>query len=365
MSVVESDTLRLGALHSAQRGSVPLSRATNRYSQAGLPRQPSLWYGLMLAAAVGVLATILGHWMPMIGGPIFAIALGIAIRNSVGPLPVCQPGLSFASRAVLQWSIIFLGFGLSMHQVVRAGLDSLGVTLTTIAVAFITAFWLGRLLGVGDKLRSLIGAGTAICGGSAIAAVAPIIEPKEHETVLAISTIFLFNIAAVLVFPFFGHLLQMSDVGFGLWAGTAINDTSSVVAAAYSFSREAGDYATIVKLTRATFIIPICLFYVALVLSHNRRTGRGFSLRRLIPWFIIWFVCASAIRSTGWLPTEVLAVLDHLARFMMVMALAAIGLSSNLRAMVRAGWQPLLLGLGTWAAVALSSLAVQLYSGAW
>src|SRR5690625_220221 len=224
---------------SIRHESAVLTGAAVKQSHAGFPRRPSLWYGLFLAAAVGVLATVLGHWMPMIGGPIFAVTLGIVIRNAIGPLPVCQPGLSFASRTVLQWSIIFLGFGLSFQQVVQAGLDSLWVTLITIAVAFITAFWLGRLLGLGDKLRSLIGAGTAICGGSAIAAVAPIIEPREHETVLAISTIFLFNIAAVLVFPFFGHLLQMSDLGFGLWAGTAINDTSSVVAAAYSYSREA------------------------------------------------------------------------------------------------------------------------------
>ena len=365
MSVFKSDMLRFGALQSVPRGTEVYPSAATKQSHAGFPRRPSLWYGLLLAAAVGVLATVLGHWLPMIGGPIFAITLGIAIRNAIGPLPVCQPGLSFASRAVLQWSIIFLGFGLSFQQVVQAGVDSLWVTLTTIVVAFITAFWLGRLLGVGDKLRSLIGAGTAICGGSAIAAVAPIIEPREHETVLAISTIFLFNIAAVLVFPFFGHVLQMSDVGFGLWAGTAINDTSSVVAAAYSFSREAGDYATIVKLTRATFIIPICLFYVFMTIKSSRQAGRGFSLQRLIPWFIVWFVCASAVRSTGVLPAELLVVFDHLARFLMVVALAAIGLSSNLRAMIRAGWQPLLLGLGTWFAVAVSSLAVQTYSGAW
>src|SRR5690625_3020728 len=350
---------------SIRHESAVLTGAAVKQSHAGFPHRPSLWYGLFLAAAVGVLATVLGHWMPMIGGPIFAVTLGIVIRNATGPLPVCQPGLSFASGGVLQWSIIFLGFGLSFQQVVRAGMDSLWVTLITIAVAFITAFWLGRLLGVGDKLRSLIGAGTAICGGSAIAAVAPIIEPREHETVLAISTIFLFNIAAVLVFPFFGHLLQMSDLGFGLWAGTAINDTSSVVATAYSYSREAGDYATIVKLTRATFIIPICLFYVYLEVRRNRQAGGRLSIRRLIPWFIIWFVCASLVRSTGVLPAELLSILSHSAKFLMVLALAAIGLSSNMRTMAKAGWQPLVLGLGTWFAVATTSLGVQTFSGAW
>src|SRR5690625_4490307 len=319
--------------------------------KSGIPQEPSRWYGIVLAAIVAVIATVLGGWLPTIGGPVFAILLGLGIRNTIGVMPVCQPVLTLASTAVLHCSIILLVVGVVFSQVVRA--------------VFVTAYVLGRLLGVGDKLRNLIGAGTAICGGSAIAAVAPIIEPEEHETALAISTIFLFNVAAVLVFPFFGHVLNMTDLGFGLWAGTAINDTSSVVAAAYSFSNEAGDYATIVKLTRATFIIPICLVYVYLEVRRNRQAGGRLSIRRLIPWFIIWFVCASLVRSTGVLPAELLSILSHSAKFLMVLALAAIGLSSNMRTMAKAGWQPLVLGLGTWFAVATTSLGVQTFSGAW
>lgn len=333
--------------------------------QKDMPRKPSLWQGIVLAAGLAVVATVLGNWLPTVGGPVFAILLGLIIRNTMGMMPVFQPGLVFSSKKILQWSIIALGFGLSLNQVVQTGLESLWVTLITMAAAFIVAAVLGRMLGVPDKLRTLIGAGTAICGGSAIAALAPIIKPEEHETAFAISTIFLFNVVAVLVFPFFGHFLNMSDVGFGLWAGTAINDTSSVVAAAYSYSTEAGDYATVVKLTRATFIIPICLFYVFLEVKKQKKEGTGFSLARLIPWFIVWFVVASAVRSTGLLPAELLSVLQFLAKFLMVLALAAIGLSSNMRMMAKAGWQPVALGLGVWVAVALASLAVQLYSGAW
>lgn len=334
-------------------------------SNADSPRDPSLWYGIFLAAAVAVVATILGHWIPSVGGPIFSIILGLVIRNTVGVFPVCQPGLSFASRKVLQWSIIFLGFGLSFNQVIQAGVGSLWLIFAVLFTAFVTAYILGRLLGVDDKLRSLIGAGTAICGGTAIAAVSPIIKSHEHETALAISTIFLFNVAAVVVFPFFGHLWHMSDLQFGLWAGTAINDTSSVVATAYSYSDEAGDYATIVKLTRATFIIPLCLFYVLLEARRSKQAGGGFNIVSLIPWFIIWFVCASAIRSTGILPAEVLGVLQHVAKFLMSLALAAIGLSSNIRSMAKAGWQPIVLGMATWFAVAAVSLVVQHYSGVW
>src|SRR5699024_11035500 len=146
---------------------------------------------------------------------------------------------------------------------------------------------------------------TAICGGSAIAAATPIIRADEHETAFAISTIFLFNLIAVLVFPLFGHLLGMTDQGFGLWAGTAINDTSSVVAAGYSYSGAAGDYATIVKLTRATLIVPICLGLVAVEAWRNKRNGGGaFRFRRVFPWFILWFVVASALRTSGWIPAS-------------------------------------------------------------
>src|SRR5690625_2765380 len=350
------------------------SRPNTAIGQQRRPHKASIWPGIALACAVALVALLLGHWWPMIGGPIFAILLGIGVRNSLGSLPLCRPGLHFASNTLLQWSIIFLGFGLSMQQVLQVGRDSMGIMLITIAAAFVAAFILGRLLGVSNQLRSLIGAGTAICGGSAIAAIAPIIKPQEHETALAISTIFLFNLVAVIVFPALGHALGMSELGFGLWAATAINDTSSVVAAAYSYGNTAGNYATIVKLTRATFIIPLCLFYVGLELHRHHQQRHQLSaaaappkiqFTRLIPWFIIWFVCASAIRSTGLLPAEILLSLDWLAKFLMVLALAAIGLSSNIQAIAKAGWQPLVLGLGTWLAVVITSLAVQIYSGAW
>jgi len=330
------------------------------------PRMPSPLYGLALAVVVGIFAMILGRWMPIIGGPVFGILLGIAIRNTVGVGPVFRPGLQFASKQILQWSIIALGFGLSIQQVAKTGLESLWVTLVTIMVAFVSAYVLGKWLGIPSRLKTLIGVGTAICGGSAIAAVTPIIKPEDHETAFAISTIFLFNIVAVLIFPMMGHWLNMSDAGFGMWAGTAINDTSSVVAAGYSYSVAAGDYATIVKLTRATLIIPICLVLAVLVAWREKKQGSaGFSLKRVFPWFILWFLVASALRSSGLIPEAMHASLHLLAQFLIVVALTAIGLSSDLRRMAIAGMRPILLGLGVWVSVAGSSLLVQHLLGAW
>ncbi|AIF47136.1 YeiH family protein [Dyella japonica] len=332
------------------------SPATPTLSQ----RLPGLGLSLLIAlAALG-----LGKLAPLIGGPVFGIVLGILVRNTVAPGARYAPGIQFAGKQVLQWSIIALGFGLSLDQVAKTGLESLSVTLVTITVAFLTAWLLGRWLKVHDKLKILIGVGTAICGGSAIAAVTPIIKPDEHDTAFAISTIFLFNLVAVLLFPLLGHLLHLSDLGFGLWAGTAINDTSSVVAAGYSFSKEAGDYATIVKLTRATLIIPICLIIAFATAWKQKKQGASdFSLARIFPWFILWFLVASGIRTAGLVPVALQPLLHMAAEFLIIVALTAIGLSANLRKMASTGARPILLGLGVWAAVSVSSLLVQLVIG--
>lgn len=325
--------------------------------------------GLLLAIGIALLALWLGQLVPVVGGPVFGIVLGIAVRNLLSPGAQFTPGIQFGGKQILQWSIIALGFGLSLTQVAKTGLESLSVTLVTMTVAFVSALMLGRMLKVHGKLQILIGVGTAICGGSAIAAVTPIIRPDDHDTAFAISTIFLFNVIAVLLFPLLGHLLHLSDLGFGLWAGTAINDTSSVVAAGYSYSHAAGDYATIVKLTRATLIIPVCLILAFAVAWREKRASKQsggtaqFSLRRIFPWFILWFLVASAVRTAGWVPVAIQPTIHFLAEFMIIVALTAIGLSANLRRMIASGARPILLGLGVWVAVSVSSLLVQLVIG--
>ena len=337
-------------------------------SLATSPQQVSGWTlapGLVLAVAIGALALVLGKAAPLIGGPVIGIVLGIIVRNTLALPASYAPGIAFAGKKILQWSIIALGFGLSLDQVAKTGLQSLAVTLVTMSVAFLSAWLLGRWLHVHGKLAILIGVGTAICGGSAIAATTPIIRADDHDTAFAISTIFLFNVIAVLLFPLLGHLLQMSDLGFGLWAGTAINDTSSVVAAGYSYSKTAGDFATIVKLTRATLIIPVCLVLAMLVAARERRSAQvaggsaNFSLGRIFPWFILWFAVASALRTVGLIPPAIQPALHAAAEFLIIVALTAVGLSADVRRMISSGARPILLGLGTWVAVALSSLAVQ------
>lgn len=322
------------------------------------------WPGLLLTFLIACVALVLGKLWPLVGGPVFGIVIGIAIRNTWTPPAHFTPGVRMAGKQVLQWSIVALGLNLSLAQVLHTGAASLGVTSVTITAAFLSATLLGRLLAIPSRLKLLIGIGTAICGGSAIAAATPIVRADDHETAFAISTIFLFNLVAVMTFPALGHLMNLSAHGFGLWAGTAINDTSSVVAAGYTYGKAAGDYATIVKLTRATLIVPVCLALAFMEMRKHRRRGSGdFRLRRIFPWFILWFVAASALRSAGLIPAAWSPSIHDAAQFMIIMALTAIGLSSDLRRMLATGARPILLGLGVWAAVTLSSLGVQLLMG--
>ncbi|MDE2293967.1 MAG: YeiH family putative sulfate export transporter [Gammaproteobacteria bacterium] len=315
--------------------------------------------GLVLTTAIASLAWQIGRVLPLLGAPVCGILLGIAVGNLFTPSAVFLPGVRFVAKHVLQWSIVLLGFGLSLVTVAHTGVRSLAVTAVTMTTAFLAAWALGRVLRVPDHLKVLIGVGTAICGGSAIAAVAPVIRADEHDTAFAISTIFLFNLVAVLVFPIFGHWLHLSDLGFGMWAGTAVNDTSSVVAVAYGWSHVAGDFATIVKLTRSTLIIPVCLVLAIVESVRHRRNGVQLNLARVFPWFILWFLAASAVRTAGWIPAGWLPGIATAATFLIVMALSSIGLSADLRRIAATGIRPILLGTGVWIAVAVSSLVVQ------
>ncbi len=326
--------------------------------------------GLLFALALAAVAYALGTLFPLIGGAVIGILGGIAVGSLV-PLPQrTAPGLAFSAKKILQGAIIVLGSGLALGQVYATGMSSLVIILTTITAALCTAAAVGRLLKVRFNLISLIGVGTAICGGSAIAAVAPVIDAEEQEVAYAISTVFLFNVVAVLVFPPLGHLLGMTQPGFGMFAGTAINDTSSVVAAAYAYGNGAGDYATIVKLTRTIMIIPIAVAFVPIMMFRTSRTqsggsAGGFNFVKVFPWFIVGFVAASALNTSGVLSANTVHVLRETGKFMIIMALTAIGLRTDLKKMLHTGFAPAFLGLAVWIVVSATSVIVQKLLGQW
>ena len=324
--------------------------------------------GILFTFMIAFAANWLGKLFPIVGGSVFGIMIGIIINNSIGKPKSAELGITFTSKKVLQWAIIVLGAGLSLTQVWKTGLSSFSVMILTLLSAFITAYAFGKLLKVPSNLKALIGVGTAICGGSAIAAVSPIIEADDMEIAYAVSTIFLFNVLAILIFPPLGHILGFSDNAFGLWAGTAINDTSSVVAAGYAFSNAAGAYATIVKLTRTTMIIPISLIFSLIVAYKKKREAKdhstvNYSFKKIFPWFILWFLVASLLNTLGVFPTESIPFINSIGKFMIVMALSAIGLNSDFKKMLKTGIKPLILGLIVWFSVILVSLVVQYFTG--
>jgi uncharacterized integral membrane protein (TIGR00698 family) len=322
----------------------------------------------LVIAGVG---TGVGRLVPIVGAPVAGIVLGVLLSGTLGHRARLAPGIRFCGAFVLQLAVVVLGSQLSLRQVVDVGVSSLPVMLGTLAVCLGLAFLLGRRLGIGRDLRTLVGVGTGICGASAIAAVSPVIRAKGNDIAYAISTIFLFNIAAVIVFPPLGHLFGMGQHAFGLFAGTAVNDTSSVVAAATSFGADAGNYAVVVKLTRTLMIIPVCLGLAALTRRRDGadettvRTEEHALVRagRLVPWFLVGFLLVAAVNSAGLIPAASHHGLQSASLFLITMALSAIGLSTDVGALRRAGHRPLLLGLLLWIAVAATSLSLQAVTG--
>ncbi len=328
----------------------------------------SLVPGLTLAAALALAAWSLGHLVPLLGAPVLAILLGIAVTALRRPPAPARPGIAFSSSTLLQLAIVLLGTGLGLGQILRVGGRSLPVMLGTLATALVAAGLFGRLLAVAPRLRTLIGVGTGICGASAIAAVSSIIAASATESAYAISTIFVFNVTAVVLYPALGHLFHLSQPGFGLWAGTAVNDTSSVVATAYAYGHSAGTHAVVVKLTRTTLIVPIALALAVLRIrgaarSGKARAGTGLRLRPLVPWFLGWFVLAAVVNSVGLIGSGLHRPLADAAYGLITVALAGVGLSSDFGQMRRTGFRPLLLGGLLWIAVGSTSLLIQVSTG--
>ena len=356
--------------------------------------------GILVCAAIALGCTFLGQAFPLIGGPVFGILAGMAIALVWKRRDRTSQGITFTSKKILQYAVILLGVGLNLAEVVRVGAQSLPVIVSTIATALIVAFVLCKALHIPERIATLVGVGSSICGGSAIAATAPVIKARDEEVAQAISVIFLFNVIAALVFPTLGSVLGLSNEGFALFAGTAVNDTSSVTAAAAAWDgmhpgANTLDQATIVKLTRTLAIIPIT-FVLALwgahkvkkahkqkcaelAAAHGDRAAElegevhelhneGFSLKRSFPLFILYFLLASLITTIALgcgVSTEVFAPIKTLSKFFITMAMVAIGLNTDLVKLVKSGGKPIFLGFCCCLAIAGVSLGMQYLLGLW
>ena len=327
--------------------------------------------GISIAILISLVAWYLGILFPIIGGPVIGLFIGLLFGSLITDSEKLKTGIQFTSKKVLQYAVILLGFGLNLSQVFKVGLTSLPIILVTIATALVTAYFIQKLFKLDSEITTLVGVGSSICGGSAIAATAPVIKAKDESIATAISVIFFFNILAALLFPHLGSWLGLSNQGFAIFAGTAVNDTSSVTATASSWDSLHGtsilEQATIVKLTRTLAIIPITLG-LSIWQSKKEDKKESFSLIKAVPNFIIWFLVASLITtvttSLGASAT-VFAPLKNLSKFMIIMAMTAIGYQTNLKKLITKGGSALLVGGICWLLISVASLLMQKLLGLW
>ena len=328
--------------------------------------------GFGLALGIAVIAQWIESLLPIhvIGSSVIALFIGMIINHFWRP-SILAPGLKFTSKKVLKFAIILLGASLSIGTILNVGKLSLVVMVFTLLTCFGGGYFIGKALGLNWKLSNLISAGTGICGGSAIAALSPVIEADDSDVAYALSATFLFDMAMIVLFPIMGRALHLSDKAYGLWAGTAVNDTSSVVAAGFAYSEAAGDFATMVKLTRTLSIIPVVVIFalinvhlkqkVALASGNSTKiSAKGkIHFSTLFPWFILGFLALATINSLGFIPVALSAGAKRVSKFLMVSALAAIGLNTSFKKMRKSGPMPMLHGFIISALVVIVAIAVE------
>lgn len=336
------------------------------------------WKGTLTCFIIAIPCWILGQHFPIVGGPVFAILAGMIVTLFLKDKTSLQSGITFVSKKILQYAVILLGFGMNLSVIVQTGKQSLPIIIATISTSLILAWTLHKVMHIPSKISTLVGVGSSICGGSAIAATAPVIGADDEEVAQAISVIFFFNMLAALFFPMLGSALGFSTVNgksFGIFAGTAINDTSSVTAAASTWDSMYGlgsvtlDKAVTVKLTRTLAIIPITLI-LAFIRTHKAQTegNQKVDFKKIFPFFILYFLLASIITTIAvnlGVPADTFAPLKTLSKFLIVLAMTAIGLNTNIVKLIKTGGKPIIMGFVCWIGIAGVSLLMQHILGIW
>ncbi|MBQ0005286.1 MAG: YeiH family putative sulfate export transporter [Clostridiales bacterium] len=347
--------------------------------------------GIVVCIAIAAVATILTGFsigsfsLEIVGAPVFAILMGMIVTMvapSFASSDSMKHGVKFTSKKILQWAVIILGFSLNLSTIVKVGGQSLPVIVSTICTSLVVAYVMMKVLKMDSKTATLIGVGSSICGGSAIAATAPVIDADDETIAQSISVIFLFNVIAALIFPYIGYAIGFGSEGFAIFAGTAVNDTSSVTATAATAEGLYGvegilSAAVTVKLTRTLAIIPITLTLAILRTRKAKKEGgeegNNFSFKKIFPWFILYFIGASIITTVvGLMPasgvTEVygasfVPAMKWLAKFFIAMAMCAIGLNTNLIKLIKNGAKPIAMGFCCWVMISVVSILVQHMTG--
>lgn len=319
--------------------------------------------GILFVIAIALVAHGIGMIFPIIGGAISGILLGIMINHFIGTSKRFVLGIDYTLKTLLKVAIILLGFSFSLTDVLAVGKSSLIIVIITVISGLFFTYYIGRLFGLRENAALLIGAGTAICGATAIVTLSPVIKAKEEELTYAINTIFLFNIIAILSLPLIGSLFSMADHHFGIWAGAAIHDTSSVVAAGYAYSDEAGATAIVVKLARTLMLIPLVMaaaIWQTLRMKGRTQAGKTEKVNILgvFPYFILLFLAVVLINTFVSLPAVISTTAGTVAKFVIVMVMVSVGLKTDLRHIIKVGYKPLVVGFI--ASVLISVISISL-----
>ncbi|BBF43831.1 putative membrane protein YeiH [Lachnospiraceae bacterium KM106-2] len=334
--------------------------------------------GFVLCLAIAIPSWFLGKEFPIIGGAVIAIIIGMIVTLFIKDKSEFEKGIKFTSKKILQWAVILLGFGLNLNVILETGKQSLPIIVCTISTSLIISYLLHKVMHIPSKISTLVGVGSSICGGSAIAATAPVIDADDDEVAQAISVIFFFNVLAAILFPTFGKMLgfdSTSGGAFGIFAGTAINDTSSVTAAAstwdsmFHLGSATLDKAVTVKLTRTLAIIPITLVLAFIRTRKEKgKDGNAVSLKKIFPFFILYFIAASIITTVAvncGVSAYFFQPVKELSKFFIVLAMAAIGLNTNIVKLIKTGGKPIFMGLCCWIGITGVSLLLQSLLGIW
>ena len=332
--------------------------------------------GLALSVAIAALACFIESLISIhiVGAAVIAMFIGMILNYFLRNTKLFSSGIKFTSKKILKFAIILLGLSLNITTILNVGKMSLLVMIFTLLTCFGGGYFIGKALGLNWKLSNLISAGTGICGGSAIAAISTTIEADDNDVAYAMSATFLFDMAMIVLFPIMGRAMGMSDEAFGIWAGTAVNDTSSVVATGYAFSEGAGDFATMVKLTRTLAIIPTVITFALIQLRIKRREAvansvdgselkANFKISKIFPWFILGFLAMSIVASVFTVPAEVVSGTKSVSKFLMVSALAAIGLNTSFSKLKKSGIRPMVHGFIISVLVVIVALLVEIAMG--
>ncbi len=326
------------------------------------------WFpGVMLLLFVAFIAKLLGESFPLLGGVVIAILLGAFIRNFLQISSVYENGIQFTLKRVLKFAIILLGTSLNFLEVAMIGANSIAVILTVVILGIFITIGIGKLLKIDPTLGLLIGIGTSICGATAITATKSVIDTKEIQTAYAITTIFLFNLIATFLYPWIAICFNMSETLFGIWVGTAVHDTSSVVAIGYMYGIEAGETATTVKLVRTLFLLPLMVFLGIWAQRKSVIKSDSLSLagkiKKIVPWFIVGFIGMSVLNSFGLFPSAVTEGSVNVAKFLILMVMVGVGLQVDWKKLIHLGSKPLLTGLFASVFVSILSLLMILLIG--